>query len=67
MGAKPPSSPTEVDSPLFLINFLRLFITKKQILILSWIDLALSGLIINSCILSPLLACAPPLITFING
>ena len=28
---------------------------------------ARSGLIINSCILKPLFACAPPLIMFING
>ena len=67
IGAKPPSSPTEVDSPLFLIKIFKLLITKKHILNASVIDFALSGLIINSCILRLLFACAPPLITFING
>ena len=67
MGAKPPSSPTDVDNFLFIIIFFKLFITKKHILKASEKDLALSGLIINSWILKPLFAWTPPLITFIKG
>ena len=56
MGAKPPSSPTEVDNPLAFINFDKFLITIKHILIASEKLLARSGLIINSWILRPLLA-----------
>ena len=48
IGANPPSSPTDVDNPLFFNNFFKLFITKKHILIASEKLFALSGLIINS-------------------
>ena len=47
-GANPPSSPTDVEFPLFLIKDFKLLITKKHILIASVNDFALSGLIINS-------------------
>ena len=67
IGANPPSSPTLIEWPAFFNNTFKLFITKKHILTASLNDFALSGLIINSCILRPLSACAPPLIIFIKG
>ena len=66
-GAKPPSSPTVVESFLLFISDFNFWITKKHILIDSENVLGRSGRIINSCILSELLACAPPLIIFIKG
>ena len=48
MGANPPSSPTEVDKPLSLINLLKFLMTTKQIRIASEKLFARSGLIINS-------------------
>ena len=66
-GANPPSSPTVVEKFFWFNSIFNFCITKKHILTASENVFAFSGRIINSCILSELLACTPPLIIFING
>ncbi|CFP59074.1 Uncharacterised protein [Bordetella pertussis] len=67
LGAKPPSSPTAVDMPWSWISFLSMWNTSAPQRSASRKLAAPTGRIISSCRSSVLLACAPPLMTFIIG
>jgi hypothetical protein len=66
-GAKPPSSPTLVDIPALSSIFLSVWKISAPQRSASRNDCIPTGRIMNSCMSSGLLACAPPLITFIIG
>ena len=66
-GAKPPSSPTVVGMPLASISFFSAWNTSAPQRSASRKLGAPTGMIMNSCRSRLLLACAPPLMTFIIG
>ena len=66
-GAKPPSSPTAVFSPLSCSTFFRLWNTSAPIRRPSRNVLAPTGTIMNSWKSTVLSACLPPLRMFISG
>src|SRR6218665_1435811 len=67
LGAKPPSSPTAVLMPRSWMIFLSAWNTSAPQRSASRKFGAPTGMIMNSCKSRLLLACAPPLITFISG
>jgi hypothetical protein len=67
LGAKPPSSPTAVLMPLSWMIFLSAWNTSAPQRTASRKLGAPTGMIMNSCRSRLLLACAPPLMTFIIG
>ena len=66
-GAKPPSSPTVVDSPFASSSFFSEWKISAPQRSASRKLCALIGMIMNSWTSRLLFACAPPLITFIIG
>ena len=66
-GAKPPSSPTAVGMPRPSMIFFRAWKVSAPQRTASRKLGAPTGMIISSCRSRLLLACAPPLITFIMG
>src|SRR2546428_3909160 len=67
LGAKPPSSPTAVLRPFFFSRPFKVWKTSAAIRTASAKVVAPTGTIMNSWRSRLLSACAPPLITFING
>src|SRR5437879_2901391 len=66
-GAKPPSSPTPVESPLSFSNRLSVWKISTPIRRASPKLPAPAGTSMNSWMSRPLSACAPPLTTFMSG
>ena len=66
-GAKPPSSPTEVARPFAFRIFARLWNTSAHQRSASLKVGAPTGIIMNSCVSTVLVACAPPFKIFIIG
>ena len=67
LGAKPPSSPTEVESPAFFSAAFSVWKTSAPQRIASRTVGAPTGRIMNSWKSIGLSACAPPLMMFIIG
>ena len=66
-GANPPSSPTDVASPLLFSSFASAWNTSAHQRSASLNDTAPTGMIINSCTSTVFAACAPPFRMFIIG
>jgi hypothetical protein len=67
LGAKPPSSPTAVDMPFAAMIFRSELKTSAPQRSASRNEPMPTGTIMNSWMSRLLLACAPPLITFMSG
>ena len=67
LGAKPPSSPTEVARPLAFRMEARAWNTSAHQRSASLKEGAPTGMIMNSCVSTVLVACAPPFRMFIIG
>ena len=66
-GAKPPSSPMPVESPADWSSPLRVWKISDPMRTASRIDVAETGMIMNSWMSIGLSACSPPLMMFIIG